>query len=165
MAGPSCSVLASMPCSPERLIEELVTLTASSREKDWLSIADTRAIGGTYEGEGRPFIWFHESRDADDLRTIAEILRIEPQQEIGLAAMCSQAVDHQILGEIALWLAEKTAGFVDLGGYEDLIPPGIPGTVARVPYDTAAGWTAECMVLDRTAMHAWLASPAFRMVK
>ena len=39
-----------------------------------------------------------------------------PEQEIGLAAMCNRPIDHRILGHLALRLAERFEGIIDLGG-------------------------------------------------
>jgi hypothetical protein len=165
MAGPTCSMLSPIPYSVDDLIEELVGFTNIRREKDCHWIGNTQAIGGTYKGDGRPFIWVREPTDPGDLATIAEVLQVTPAQEVGLAAMCNQEIDHQILGEMALWIAEKTSGFVDLGGCVELPPTGWPGRVARIPYDTASGFEAEYMVMDRVAFRAWVSCPTFRMVK
>jgi hypothetical protein len=45
-------------------------------------------------------------------------------------AMCNDEIDQRILGRMALWIAEKTSGFVDLGGCVELPPSGLPGWVA-----------------------------------
>jgi hypothetical protein len=165
MAGPTCSVLSPLPCSAPDLIEDLVGLTASMREKESFWVENTHAIGGTYKGDGRPFVWFQERREPGDLAKIAGISRVTPAQEIGLAAMCNQDIDHQILGEMALWIVEKTCGFVDLEGCVELPPTGLPGWTARIPYETASGREAEYMVMDRVAFRAWVSCPTFRMVK
>jgi hypothetical protein len=79
--------------------------------------------------------------------------------------MCNQDVDHQILGDVALWLAEKTCGFVDLCGRLELPSSGLPGEIILIPYETAWGDQAESMLMDRVAFRAWLGCPQFRMVK
>lgn len=166
MAGPTCSVLTSLPCEPKALIEEMVSLCGADMDDSrGVSIGDTRAIGGLYTGSDRPFVWFIEPRDADELCSIAEVIGSMPTQDIGLAAMCNQEIDHRILGEMALWLAENTNGFVDLGGDDLPIPPEMPGRVARIPYDTASGWQSEYVIMDHVAFRAWLRCPAFAMVK
>lgn len=165
MAGPTCSVLSPLPCSAPDLIEDLVGLTGSKREKHGFWVENTHAVGGTYKGDGRPFIWVQEPREPEDLAKIAEILRVTPAQEIGLAAMRNQDIDHQILGEMALWIVEKTCGFVDLGGCVELPPTGSPGWIVRIPYETASGREAEYMIMDRVAFRAWVSCPTFRMVK
>ena len=164
MAGPTCSVLSSALVTPKDLIDELVALTGSIEGRNDFSVRSTRAIGGLYEGEGRPFIWFMEPRVPEELSFITEALGFTPTCDVGLGAMCNQSADHQILAELALWLAERTAGFVDLGGTLS-VPVGAPGRIVRVPYDTASGWESEYMVMDRVALRAWLACPTFAMVK
>jgi len=165
MAGPTCSVFSPVPYRVDDLIEELVGLTSIMREKDRFWVGNTQAINGTYKGDGRPFILFREPRDPGDLAMIAEVLQVTPAQEIGLAAMCNAEIDHRILGSMALWIAEKTSGFVDLGGCLELPPTGLPGRVARIPYDTVSGLDAEYMLMDRVAFRAWVSCPTFQMVK
>jgi hypothetical protein len=103
-------------CSAQDLIEELVGLTGSTTRKHRYRVENTRPIGGTYKGDGRPYVWFEEPRDPRELASIAEASGVTPQQEIGLAAMFSADIDHQILGEMALWIADNASGLVDLGG-------------------------------------------------
>jgi hypothetical protein len=164
MAGPTCSVLSSTLHVAKDIVDELVRLCGDSDGPNGFLVRDTRSIGGLYDGEGRPFIWFTDPREPDECSSIKSALGFIPTQDIGLGAMRDQRVDHQILGEMALWLAERTAGFVDLGGTLP-IPPEIPGRTARIPYDTASGWRSEYLILDQVAFRAWLSCPVFAMVK
>lgn len=161
MAGPSCSVLSPRARVSDELVDDLVRLVGHERDGNSFWVRDTRKVGGTYEGERRPFILFSEPRDEVDLRAMKEALGWAPLQEIGLAAMCNDAKDHRILGEMALWLSEKLSGVVDLCGEI----PELDGQAARVAYQAAAGHTAYISVADPEELRAWLASAAFRMVK
>jgi hypothetical protein len=152
-------------CSTNALIEELVGLTGNTTHKHGYRVENTHPIGGTYKGEGRPYVWDQESRDPREMALIAEALGVTPGQEIGLAAMCSADVDNQILGEMALWMADKASGLVDLAGCVELPQVALPGRIVRIPYETAAGGEAEYMVMDRVAFRAWVSCPMFRMVK
>lgn len=170
MAGPGCSVFSPIPFSANDIIQELVRLeclTVSASDRNWLSVTNTHPIGGTYKGDGRPIIWDYLSRDAEHLAKIAEVLGVVPKGEILLAAMRSGDIDHRVLGEMALWIAEKTCGFVDLDGNPGIEGTwaGLPGQLARIPYETDSGWDGESLVMDRAAIRYWLKCPSFRMVK
>jgi len=165
MAGPGCSVLLLSPCSAQDLIEELVGITGNTTHEHGYQINNTYPIGGTYKGDGRPYVWDQESRDPVELALIAEAFGETPQQEVHLAAMCNADIDHQILAEMALWIADKASGWVDLGGCVDLPRTALTGRIVRIPYETAAGPWAEYMVMDRVAFRAWVSCPMFRMVK
>lgn len=165
MAGPTCSILTPRPCVPKDLVDELVRTCGKIVGPNEFSVGDTSAIGGLYKGDGRPFIWFTEPRDPDERSAITNAFGFVPAQDIGLGAMCNQAVDHRILGEMALWLAERIGGCVYLGGSDLPIPLEIPGRMVRIPYDTASGWQSEYLIMDQVAFRAWLACPAFVMVK
>lgn len=164
MAGPSCSVLTSAPCSPEEIIRQLALLCGEMNGPDGFLIRDTRPIGGHYEGDFRPFVWSLEPIEPDECAAIANAFGFVPLQEIGLGAMANDQIDHQVLGEMALWLAERTHGVVDLCG-NAADSQALPGKIARIPYETIAGRQAEYVVMDREAFRAWLARPAFVMVK
>lgn len=130
MAGPACSVLSPTPFPAGELIQELVRLQCLTLRDScgcWLSVENTHPIGGTYRGDGRPILWDQETRDAEDRARVAEVLGVFPKGEISLAAMCNQLIDHRVLGEVALWIAQQTNGFVDLGGCVEAPSGTMPG--------------------------------------
>ncbi|NHZ33669.1 hypothetical protein F0185_08710 [Massilia sp. CCM 8692] len=145
-------------------MSELIALVAHARDGEHFTVKDTRPIHGSYAGEGRPFILFSESIDAGTADAIAALTGWYPAQGIGFAAMCNGDEDHRILAELALWLAGRLSGYVDMGGEPDL-PAGLPGNAHALPYDTASGWEAHATLLDPTALAAWMRCQAFRMVK
>jgi hypothetical protein len=67
MAGPGCSVLLLSPCPAQDLIEELVGITGNTTHEHGYRINNTYPIGGTYKGDGRPYVWDQESRDPVEL--------------------------------------------------------------------------------------------------
>ncbi|WP_404614698.1 DUF6368 family protein [Rhodanobacter hydrolyticus] len=164
MAGPTCSVLSPMNFAPEQLVAELIALVGSADGRSGFVVRDTRTVGGSYEGDGRPFIWFVEPKSSAEMSLIGDVCGFLPAQNIGLGAMCNQAIDHRILGDLALWIAERLAGVVDLGGTLP-VPHDSPGRVLSVPYDTEAGWQSEYVVMDSTAFRSWLSHSSFAMVK
>jgi hypothetical protein len=145
-------------------IEELLRLLGATLDRESFVVSDTRSIGGTYQGDARPFLMGYEERDSEERAEAERILGWAASSDIGLAAMCNGPEDHRILAEIALWLAERLAGYIDLGG--DLsFPTDLPGKVFHVPYaidDGSQGW---CTVVDAPALRAWLRCPQFEMIK
>jgi len=166
MAGPGCTILHPLSTDVDRIVGELVRLVAGPGPPygDEFSVKDTRSIGGSYQGEGRPFILFTEPRDPEEIAEVERILGWASTGDIGLAAMCNRPQDHRILAEMALWLAERLAGCVDLGG-EISYPPHLPGRAISIPYITANGVEAHYTLLDPPALRAWLSSPEFHMIK
>jgi hypothetical protein len=197
MAGPVASVL--MPSLDGGLIprDVLVILSAiSGKVKNTgpsefdLQVTDTRAVGGNYRGDGRPFRFQAERADLEEPEQsrIRIEFGVEPIWEFVISAMCNGEDDHRILAEIALHFARACGGVVDFGGA--LIPPrcrtnpsvwegawttiqpdfdvwikSFSGKIVGLPYETARGtwWTTH--VCDSTFLHAWLQSPDFHMIK
>ena len=128
-------------------------------------VRDTQGIGGTYVGEGRPFILLAEPRDAEDLSAIAAAVGWTPLQEIGLAAMCNGAEDHRILAEMAFWLSDQLSGVVDLNGEIPFIS-AMGCQSASVADQTFLGGHVGCSsIASPDGLRAWLGSAGFRMVK
>ena len=164
MAGPTCSILHSVSLAVTGLVNELIGLVAVHRDGDSFDVKDTRPISGSYRGEGRPFLLFKELIDEEESGEIERVLEWTSVNQIGFAAMCNRAEDHRILAEMALWLAERLSGYVDLGG-ELPFPPMLPGKIFSVSYVTASGLQGQYMIIDVTALRAWMSCPEFRMVK
>jgi hypothetical protein len=164
MAGPSCTVLHSKTIAAKSSVDELIRLIGCYRDAESFGVTDTRAVGGSYEGIERPFILYSEQRDSGEIGVIEASLGQELSGEVGLAAMCNGDEDHQILAEIAIWLSERLAGYIDLEGTKKF-PENLPGRICLIPYETASGHQAEYAVIDSTALRAWLSCTEFRMVK
>src|SRR5687767_15468860 len=84
-------------------------------------IADTRAVGGTFHGRARairidvddPL----EQNSSADLESSKGALGWVPALEIGIASVCHEKVDQQVVAELAAWLATETGGVINLLGY------------------------------------------------
>jgi hypothetical protein len=141
--------------------DDLIGLVAGVREGDSFWVNDTRPIGGAYAGEGRPFLLFWEAREERELQAIEKATGWMPAQEIGLAAMVNTEQDHRILAELAIWLAERHSGVVDLGGEVPLVSQAVHESLSSSGEDL----TAVAHIARPDALRAWLGSPDFRMVK
>lgn len=161
MAGPTCSVLSPAMSRPGSSADALVGLVASVRDGDSFWVHDTRPIGGTYTGAGRPFLLFREPRGEGELRALEKAIGWMPAQEIGLAAMTNTKDDHRILAELAIWLAERDSGLVDFGG--DL--PPVSQVVEQPSSEVGQPSFAVAHIADPRSLRAWLLSSEFRMVK
>lgn len=161
MAGPTCSVLCPTAQRACLSVDELMELVAAVREGDSFWVQDTRQIGGSYTGEGRPFLLFWEPREGGELRSLETKIGWVPEDEIGPAAMCNDPQDHRILAEIAIWLAERQSGIVDLGG--EL--PFLSQTVHDVSSVNALCPAAIAHLATPSALRTWLGSAEFKMGK
>lgn len=165
MAGPTCGIFLRSSRNDDwrHVVDELISLVASTREGSDFWVNDTRGIGGGYSGEGRPFlIDFYADAQPDGRDVLLSTWGWIPAGELALAAMCNRPVDHRLLGEMAVWLADRLRGVVDFGGAVPIAPG--PGVV-RLPYETASGTIAESVVADARAVRDWLSHPRFHMVK
>ncbi|MFF7041141.1 DUF6368 family protein [Streptomyces massasporeus] len=106
-----------------------------------------------------------------------------PVQGLVLGAGCSGPANHQVLGHLALVLAERLDALIDFdgllscptprddtGGGESLdraraLVASLPGRVAEVSYDTGDGGRWFRHVGDVEFLAAWLQHPGFHLVK
>jgi hypothetical protein len=163
MAGPTCTILHSNSVVADNVVAKLIRLVAVTQDVDSIYVADTCKIDGFYKGSGRPFLFFSELQDTIVTIELASALGYESISSVGLAAMCSGAEDHRILAEMALWLAERLSGYVDMNGKLPF-PSNLPGKIFALPYDTI-NRQAQYQVIDAIALRFWLSCPDFRMVK
>jgi hypothetical protein len=164
MAGPACSVLHPNLVNPESVLREFVELIGCAPGSTDFNVHDTHGIGGIYRGEDRPFVLYSERRDPAEDEQIVQKTGWVPAPEFGLAAMCNQDDDHRILAEMALWLARRLSGHINVGGTLDL-PAHLAPHAFSVTYETGSAWESQYMVLDPLALAGWLEFPHFRMVK
>jgi hypothetical protein len=164
MAGPSCGVLIPDATRPraDAVIESLIVAVGDDRHESGVFwVRTTRALGGGYEGEPRPFVCGVEpfGGEPGEAEVLAAEFGFRPAHEVEVGAMCKDPEDHRLLGEVSSWLAEQLGGVVDMGGPLEL-PGDLPGLVVALP------WGASVVhVLDGPAMRGWLACPAFRRIK
>ncbi|MEM9023068.1 MAG: DUF6368 family protein [Bacteroidota bacterium] len=175
MAGPASSILFETILSPSAWAEtERVMLEISSEvEGTGFWVTSTAAINGTVQArDGRPFGMEKNAISPgganyaqEELAMIKALVGFEPTFEVSICAFCNREIDHQILGELTLYLAEKFGGVVDFGG--QISPPLAPmnGKLWEIPYATAEGSQMTYSVADVTFMRHWLSDPNFSMVK
>lgn len=166
MSGPTCAILLPIPSEdPETLVDQLIDRVAREREGGDFWVSDTHTIGGSFRGDGRPFLGAVELDDRSD----EEIARIEERfgwrpagSLIVLSAMCNQPEDHAILAEIAAWAADRVQGLVDMCGD---VPILASDDALRIAYDTISDHTAEYLVVSPHALRSWRQEAGFFMVK
>lgn len=116
-----------------------------------------------------------------------EVFGIRPQVALALSAFSNRDEDHQILGELALILAETLKGIIDLGpvligavvSFEEFMQApwpvlqarvdasiaAMPGKAVAVPCSVPGGRTWASHTVDLAFLRAWLTHPKFRMGK
>ncbi|MFI2740961.1 DUF6368 family protein [Streptomyces sp. NPDC018711] len=106
-----------------------------------------------------------------------------PVQGLVLGAGCSGPANHEVLGHLALALAERLDALIDFDGLLSYPTPrddtgngafldraralvaSLPGRVAEVSYDTGGGGRWFRHVGDVEFLAAWLQHPGFHLVK
>ena len=200
--GPAARILFSttVTTSWQAILEETLDCLGSRREANAIQVMTTRLIGGLYEGPGRPFLigvgneepWSEMGAlaEAGETRTFYEqVFGVYPDSTISLSAMSNQPEDHRILGEIALAVAQRLGGLIDLGG---LIVPrhvflstpdfwnapwstvqssvrafteSMPGTAVALTYRPSSEREWASHTIDVAFLQAWLRHPEFHMIK
>ena len=175
MSGPGVSILLPQPFSSleTELIEQTILLISGELSAtDEIPVITTLNVGGSFAAErrteARPFgmsgsVLSADERDAS--AAIAQHFGVRHQSQIDVYAFCNARVDHQILGEIALYVALQTPRSLisfggDLSSYEQ-----IGGRLLSVPYETAWGTNAVSSYGDVEFLRFWLLHPSFFMVK
>jgi Family of unknown function (DUF6368) len=129
-------------------------------------VASTVRIGGaTCLVEPRPIGLAHgdAGRDDFDLRTAAALVGFHPERAVHAFAYCNDAVDHRVLGELALFLARELGGLIDFGAsLGEIHAP--QGTLFTITYG-ASTLNEVFHVSDARFLEWWLTQRDFRMVK
>ncbi len=118
---------------------------------------------------------------------LAEYLGYVPEQSIRLSVGCNRPLDHRLLGQMVLLLAERYEGMIDLNGA--LLPPlkpgrhwedvtweekarsieelALPGQVYQIVSNelTGAGRSTIWHLADSEWFRAWLHHPHFHLIK
>jgi hypothetical protein len=201
MGGPSASLLLPVPLT-ERQIDELDTwlhthtVDLHGTPLNWSPfwVHDGASLGMAIDPSiepcafglhaGTPLTYLEEWERAQ----VIQLIDYDPQQELGFFAGCHRPLDHRILGHLALFLAERYGGLIDLSGA--ITPPlqpnwhynmrgyyrptleeihqfvqGLPGKVIEVPYGEETGKPWVFHIVDATFLRAWLQHPHFHMIK
>lgn len=119
---------------------------------------------------------------------LVRLLGYYPKQSINIFAGCKKPLDHRILGHLALRLAERYDGIIDMDGAitPPLRPDGnytldnlpwhtleeisafvhaIPGRVFELYHTTRSDRRSVSHLVDTTFLRAWLEHPHFHMIK
>ncbi len=172
MAGPTVTLLFQSILTDEALLEinsTIQSISGNMDENDFWVIQTEPINGSVLLKEGRPFTLVNcrmdqqfEEYKAEELSFIKELIGFEPQFFL---ASCNQEIDHLILGELALYIAQKYKGIIDFGGELAIVSEVVRGKIFELPYETASGHTAINHFADAEFMKHWLNSDHFRMIK
>lgn len=175
MAGPTSSILFDTIPSEQTLGEMKNVIQKISDKVDgndfW--VINTEIIHGTVKtAEGRPFgiekhkidLNYYEYTE-DEILMIKDFVGFNAVFDLGIYAMCNREIDHKILGELTLYLAEKFNGLIDFGGHLTNQSDRMKGKTWEIPYETSIGMTAVYNVADVDFMKDWLNNKNFRMIK
>lgn len=202
MAGPVAQILfaTTATASWRAILDDTLGSLGPSQEANSIQVVTTRPAGGLYEGTGRPFLididdelpWAEPGSlaEAGETRIFYErAFGLCPDSAVTVSAMCNQPEDHRILADIALCLARRLSGIIDMGG---LIVPrhvflstpdfwnapwsavqsrvqafteSMPGTAVALAYWTVSGREWAWHTVDAVFLQAWLCHPEFRMIK
>lgn len=202
MAGPVASILFATAATPfwRATLDEIIDLVGLKGEDASVWVKTTRPIGGSYEGIRRHFLvsvaydferpWAEGVWPTEIEETPAAFFKrtfgLIPDEDITLAAMPNSPEDHRILGELAICIAERLSGIIDMCGL--IVPREIPFEEwrgaswsvvrARVEAFTASmpgkavaipsegGWEAwPSHAVDPKFLRAWMRHPEFHMIK
>ncbi|HRG07477.1 MAG TPA: DUF6368 family protein [Cyclobacteriaceae bacterium] len=173
MAGPTSSVLLRIApdSSTIALVYKVIDDLATKRTNNDFYINSTLASFGK---DGlRPFGVELNSITNDyynysesELKLIEDKFKFYPKYDIGLYAMCNDIVDHKILGQLTLKIAEAVDGIIEFGGRLDGKKiKNVNGKICEIDYETAIGRIAQHHVSDIEFMRNWLLDKSFYMIK
>ncbi|GAA2529482.1 DUF6368 family protein [Winogradskya humida] len=198
MAGPTAAVLTPDPFTAGNLNEFhgwlAESLTPDTAGNSWL-LREPRRLGMESPVQTGPMLIepiAYEDEDAEEAACMERALGFPPGSEVVLAAAVNGKDDHRFLAHLAVAIARRYGGLIDLGGRLPVPPPrGVPALAAlesgvglqewqdlsratiatlagrrhEIPYRTAGGEVAMFHVVDADLLTSWLRHPLFRMVK
>ncbi|AEV69748.1 DUF6368 family protein [Acetivibrio clariflavus] len=154
-------------------------------------IENVSFLGYTYNGIGLPFgmnfsIPEYEKTEEHQINKIKNYFGFTPMDEIAITAFFNDADSHRILGHLALILAEKYDGLIDLTGA--ITPPikedraikeypyctikeirnfvcKVEGKICEIEYEVKEGKKWIYHVVDTTFLKNWLKHSHFHMIK
>lgn len=175
MAGPTASIL--LESTPTNImwkeLHQTIQAISDKVEGDDFWVVSTASINGTITTEygrafgiekyeiGSDFCHYGE----DEILIIKEYVGFLPKYDIGIYAMSNSKMDHKILGELLLYLAEQLKGVINFGGKLNLNKSDIKGDIWEIPYQASSDMTAVYHVSDVEFMKNWLKNNDFKMVK
>ena len=168
MAGPAACVLVAF--AGQRYVpnwwDVLSPYASGWHEPDFCFVSDSKRFGGSYVGDGRPFVGRVMELERSDFSpaeadAVAAVTGREFTHVIEIGAMCNDPADQRILCELCIAVAEQLKGLVDFGVIE---APFAELGLQRCSWMEEEGeyWTA---LGSPDAGRRWLAHEAFYMVK
>ncbi|BDS10902.1 DUF6368 family protein [Aureispira anguillae] len=197
MGGPTSSIL--LKAIPTKLvwneINSIVNNISKKVEGSSFWVKSTYPINGKIitTDENRPF--YIESNEintdysVNEISQISDLLNIKPRYCLDVGAMCSKTIDHQILGELTLFIADKFDGIIDFGGalspyyllpnhlskedvnwseikpYFETMAKDIKGKIYSINYKTSLDKDWVFHICDVDFMRSWLKNKHFYMIK
>ncbi|BDS10953.1 DUF6368 family protein [Aureispira anguillae] len=197
MGGPTSSIL--LKAIPTKLvwneINSIVNNISKKVEGSSFWVKSTYPINGKIitTNENRPF--YIESNEintdysVNEISQISDLLNIKPRYCLHIGAMCSKTIDHQILGELTLFIADKFDGIIDFGGalspyhllpnhlskedvnwseikpYFETMAKDIKGKIYSINYKTSLDKDWVFHICDVDFMRSWLKNKHFYMIK
>ncbi|GAA4264352.1 DUF6368 family protein [Dactylosporangium darangshiense] len=198
MTGPSAAVLLPDPwtASDVKLFRAWLAEMLTNDIDDWWLLREPSEVGwqtaslATGPMLVEPGAW--DPEDPDEAVHLASAVGFLPGAEVVLASATNGVDDHRFLAHLAVAVAQRHRGLIDLTGPLPVPPPAgvnaleavdsgagieqwwatsrdtlaaLGGAWHEIPYVTAGGTTAIYHVVDADLLTAWLAHPRFRMVK
>lgn len=168
MAGPSAGVLIDFGKGQPKWRDLLEPFASKCSEGDcWIS--NTTRFGGTHCGVPRPFVGSIEPFQFDASAwpgEAAESIAIQDAtgghftHQVVVAAMCNQAVDHQVLCEVVAEVARVNNGLID---FDFIHAPADIGLQVVTWQHLGRQW--QTVVGTHQAASRWRSHPAFHMCK
>ncbi len=159
----------------------------------------TESINGSVNNtDGRPFEIDKQKIDSnyseEEILMINNCVGFNAKFDLGFYAMCNREIDHKILGELTLYIAEKFDGLIDFGGaifpyqslpnkmkegmwlweqanwtdikpYFDEMVGKIGGKIFTIEYETGNNRNWVYHLCDAEFMRNWLQNKNFGMIK
>lgn len=176
MAGPGVSILFDFERDETVVsaIRDACLSTATHTEGNDFWVESTSIVGGSYVGEGRPFIlWFADASDdlelGEDIGLFTNALGWLPKLSFGLAAMCNRDQDHRILAELSCYICRNHGGMITMNGDFDWVCRDRsfrehfhhhPEVVTVVDVDNS-----KSQLFTHAVLTDWMTHPDFRMLK
>jgi hypothetical protein len=136
---------------------------------DLCHIADSIKFGGGYRGQERPFVGgvseinrvSYCGVSPEEISAISTATGMAFSHSVELGAMCNDTVDHQLLCEIARFIAATYNGYVD---FNEVITDNPPDDLLTVTW-LEEGRESKTQIGRAAACDWWLAQERFRMTK
>lgn len=160
MAGPTAGIILSNTISSEQVDEIRLEISKMA----------SRVKGDEFWVHERPFILIIGPEYEDEFKdckieAVPEIIGWTSVDTIGFAAMCNDAIDHKILGELCLHFSRLLDGLIDFSGELNGHDDASSGRLFSMNYLAASGKSCIHHIGDAEFLEGWLKHPNFHMIK